>query len=56
MDLSEVFDCVYHAAQSAFEKYLHFSGGSRFDREFLIRIDDELLGVLEEECAGNQKQ
>jgi hypothetical protein len=49
MDVGEVFDAVYKAAEqgSRFERYLHFSGGSRFDREFLIRIDDGLLGALQ---------
>ncbi len=48
MEVGDVFDTVYRAARSRFEKYLHFSGGSRFDREFLIRIDDELLARLQD--------
>ncbi len=48
MEVGDVFDTVYRAARSRFEKYLHFSGGSRFDREFLIRIDEELLTCLQD--------
>jgi hypothetical protein len=47
IELSEMFDVVYRAAKSEWGKYLHFSGGSRFDREFLIRMDDEALERLE---------
>lgn len=48
IETGEMFDVVYAAAKSEWGKYLHFSGGSRFDREFLIRMDDEALGKLEE--------
>jgi hypothetical protein len=47
IEISELFDTVYAAAQSQWAPALHFSGGSRFDREFLIRIDDNLLPQLE---------
>ena len=42
LELGAVADCVYRAAKSEFSKYLKFSGGSRFDREFLIRVQPGL--------------
>ncbi len=47
MEIAELFDAVYAAAHGPWSTYLHFSGGSRFDREFLIRIDRELVRELE---------
>jgi hypothetical protein len=47
MEVSDVFKAVYGAAQSRFAEFLRFSGGSRFDTEFLIRIEDNLLPELE---------
>lgn len=52
IEISQVYDAVYNAAKSDLNRYLHFSGGSRFDREFLIRLDDELLVHLEERLKG----
>lgn len=46
LEIDSVFEAVYAAAKSNFGKYLHFSGGSRFDKEFLIRISPELLKSL----------
>lgn len=42
MQIAQVFDSVYAAASGKWQPYLGFSGGSRFDREFLIRVDDRL--------------
>lgn len=47
IEVQQVFDAVYFAAKSELNKYLHFSGGSRFDQEFLIRVDDDLVTILE---------
>jgi hypothetical protein len=52
LEVGDVFDAVYRAAGTRWERFLHFSGGSRFDREFLIRIDDGALPELER-AAGN---
>jgi hypothetical protein len=49
MEVGDVFDAVYQAARTPFDRHLHFSGGSRFDREFLIRVDDALISELERE-------
>ena len=48
MEVGDVFDAVYRFARqgSPLDQYLHFSGGSRFDREFLIRIDPGLVEHL----------
>ena len=47
LEISDAFDVVYRAARSKWGKFLHFSGGSRFDREFLIRIDQEVVADFE---------
>jgi hypothetical protein len=52
IEITQVFDAVYNAAKSDLNKYLHFSGGSRFDREFLIRLDDGLVAHLEQRLHG----
>jgi hypothetical protein len=54
MEIGNVFDVVYEAAGTNVDKYLHFSGGSRFDREFLIRIDDGLVDELKPQVAQNR--
>jgi hypothetical protein len=46
LEIAEAFDVVYGAARSRWGKFLHFSGGSRFDREFLIRIDGEMVAEI----------
>lgn len=47
MEVGEVFDSVYRmAGDPEVAQFLHFSGGSRFDREFLIRIDEGLLKTV----------
>jgi hypothetical protein len=51
MEVGDAFDAVYRAARTPLDRHLHFSGGSRFDREFLIRIDDDLVAELEREVT-----
>ena len=53
LEVSEVFDAVYEAARSDWAKYFHYSGGSRFDREFLIRVDDEFLTIIQERIKSD---
>jgi hypothetical protein len=48
IEIEEMFDAAYSAAKTEWARFLHYSGGSRFDREFLIRIDKEALPALEE--------
>lgn len=51
VEIAEIYDAVYAAADTPWGKYLHFSGGSRFDREFLIRLDAELVPALEDRAV-----
>ncbi|MEW5848023.1 MAG: hypothetical protein AB2A00_04385 [Myxococcota bacterium] len=46
LEVKDVFDAVYEAAKGPWSQYLRFSGGSRFDAEFLIRVDDAMLPAL----------
>jgi hypothetical protein len=46
LELSTVMEVVQNAAKTEFGQFLHFSGGSRFDDEFLIRVDPKLESVL----------
>lgn len=56
IELQEVFDTVYAAAKGEWESFLHFSGGSRFDQEFLIRVDHhEALPLLQKAVAKVQE-
>lgn len=55
LEVKDVYAAVYEAASTDWARYLHFSGGSRLDREFLIRIDAELVTELEKR-AGSTKQ
>jgi hypothetical protein len=52
MEIAEVFDAVFEAGRGKWSSYLHFSGGSRFDREFLIRVDQEAAVELEKVVKG----
>jgi hypothetical protein len=46
LELSTVMEAVQSAAKTEFGQFLYFSGGSRFDSEFLIRVDPKLEGLL----------
>jgi hypothetical protein len=46
VEIDELIQCVRDAAHTAEGKWLQFSGGSRFDRELLIRIDPGLTSAL----------
>jgi hypothetical protein len=46
IELSDMFESIYRSAHGPHSSYLGFSGGSRFDREFLIRVDDKLEATL----------
>jgi hypothetical protein len=49
LEVAEVLACVYDAARTGWNRYLRFSGGSRFDSEFLIRVDEGMLAALEQD-------
>lgn len=52
VEIQDAYQCIYEAAGSRWAEFLHFSGGSRFDREFLIRIEPAISGLLESEVAS----
>lgn len=54
LEVSDAYKSIYAAAQSKWSPFLHFSGGSRFDQEFLIRIDPGLSSRLEEEATPHR--
>ncbi len=43
IEVDEMFEMMSDMAKSRYRPYLHYSGGSRLDREFLIRVDVEPL-------------
>lgn len=47
VELKTLFAAVYRAPKGPWAGRLGFSGGSRFDTEFLIRVDDRLEGEIE---------
>lgn len=51
VEVSELIDTVYDSMESPWGEYLRMSGGSRFDREFVIRIRDGLAELLEARVA-----
>jgi hypothetical protein len=46
IELTSMLAVVKESARTDSGRYLHFSGGSRFDDEFLIRVDPELKAEL----------
>lgn len=51
IEVSQVFDAVYEAATSPWGEYLRYSGGSRMDREFLIKVDPGMVAALEQDLT-----
>ena len=47
IEIDQVFAAVFESGRGRWSKYLHFSGGSRFDKEFLVRVDREAITELE---------
>jgi hypothetical protein len=56
VELSAMFEAVYRSAHGPYSAYLGFSGGSRFDREFLIRLDERLEGELEQQTRRSHPE
>jgi hypothetical protein len=46
LEVGEQLSAVRDAAKSPLAEFLHFSGGSRFDQEFLVRVDRKILPAL----------
>jgi hypothetical protein len=46
LEVGDVMSMVVAASKSQFSEYLHFSGGSRIDNEFLIKVDPKIVAAL----------
>ncbi len=47
IEVSEMFDVLRRMAAGPWRSYLEYSGGSRLDQEFLIRVKPGLVNVIE---------
>jgi hypothetical protein len=57
IELTDAFETVYRAPRGPWGQRIGFSGGSRFDREFMIRIDQGLATDLERALhQGDEKR
>jgi hypothetical protein len=54
LEIAYVYRAVYEAAHNEWGRFLHFSGGSRLDREFLVRIDGQLVEELERRLGSTR--
>jgi hypothetical protein len=52
LEVSQVFDVIYGAARSQWHEFLRFSGGSRMDREFTIKVGPGLEKELEDDLRN----
>ena len=55
-EIDSMFDAIYAGAKTDLGEYFIFSGGSRFDREFLIRVRPEIVPILQERALRDQQQ
>src|SRR6266576_2381233 len=53
-EIDSMFEAVYATAKTDLGEYFIFSGGSRFDREFLIRVRPEIAPILEQRAAKSE--
>lgn len=56
LEVQQVFDVVYDAAHTAWGEHLRFSGGSRFDREFMISVAPAFREALDVSLASQPEQ
>ncbi len=49
VEIAEMFDLLQRMAAGPWRPYLEYSGGSRLDQEFLIKIKPGLVSILERE-------
>ena len=49
VEVAEMFDLLQRMAAGPWRPYLEYSGGSRLDQEFLIKIKPGLVPILEKE-------
>lgn len=54
IETAEMFRVVYDVPKGAYAPYFAFSGGSRFDAEFMIRVEPALLQVLERDVSTRE--
>jgi hypothetical protein len=52
IEVAEMFDLMRRMAAGPWRPYLEYSGGSRLDQEFLIKIKPSLIPKLEKELHG----
>src|SRR5262249_47815781 len=56
VEVSEMFAVLRQMAAGPWRRFLEYSGGSRLDQEFLIKVNPELAPTLEREMhAGHDK-
>lgn len=51
VEIDEMFDLLRRMAAGQWRPYLEYSGGSRLDQEFLIKIKPDLIPALEKELT-----
>jgi hypothetical protein len=52
VEVAEMFDLLRRMAAGPWRPYLEYSGGSRLDQEFLIKIKPGLISALESELKS----
>jgi hypothetical protein len=52
VEVAEMFDLLQRMAAGPWRPYLEYSGGSRLDQEFLIKVKPGLMSALEEQLRG----
>ena len=53
VEIDEMFDLLQRMAAGPWRPYLEYSGGSRLDQEFLIKIKPGLIPALEQAMSGD---
>ena len=51
IEVAEMFDVLRQMAAGPWRRYLEYSGGSRLDQEFLIKVKAELISAVEAELG-----
>ena len=55
IEIADAFRSVYAIPAGPYTDHVMFSGGSRFDAEFMIKLDAGMLGVLERDLKASTK-
>jgi hypothetical protein len=56
VEVSEMFAVLRQMAAGPWRRFLEYSGGSRLDQEFLIKVKPDLVPTLEREMHASQPQ